>query len=199
MKFRSNRGQSLVEMLVAISIIVVSLLGILALINRSLGLNRVVADQYIATYLAAEGIELVKNYFDHSYFISSGPFYGWQGAGAIIPGVYQIGYDDSNAALSPLFSVSDPPTSDKIREWFFAPSGGFPSLAFLNFNNGNGVYSYNSGGTPTKFKRLIYIYNPTVYSGAAYEYTVTSAVGWTSRGGKFVVQLQNHFLPWRTF
>lgn len=66
MRFRDHnqRGQLLIEAMIAISIITVGILGVLALLSRSLTLNRVVADQYTATYLAAEGIEVVKNIID---------------------------------------------------------------------------------------------------------------------------------------
>lgn len=57
----NNRGQTLVESLVAISILTTGFLGILTLLARSLSLNRVISDNYTATYLAAEGIEIVKN------------------------------------------------------------------------------------------------------------------------------------------
>ncbi len=50
----------------AITIIVVGLLGIFSLLSQSLGLNRVVADRYVSSYLAAEGIEVVKNLIDNN-------------------------------------------------------------------------------------------------------------------------------------
>lgn len=62
----NNKGQIMVEALIAITIAVVGLLGIFAFLSRSLSLNRVVADRYVATYLAAEGIELAKNLADAS-------------------------------------------------------------------------------------------------------------------------------------
>ncbi len=60
----SENGQSLIETVVALSVLVVGLLGIVVLLNNSLGLNRVTADNYTATYLAAEGIEVIKNLID---------------------------------------------------------------------------------------------------------------------------------------
>lgn len=54
------------EALVAITIVVVGLLGIFSLLSRSLSLNRVVTDRFVAAYLAAEGIELVKNVIDNN-------------------------------------------------------------------------------------------------------------------------------------
>ncbi len=59
-----KKGQLLIESGVAISILVVGLLGIFGLLSRSLSLNNVVSSQYIASNLAAEGIEVVKNLID---------------------------------------------------------------------------------------------------------------------------------------
>ncbi len=61
---RLVRGQVLIEAIIAITLITVGLLGVYTFISKSFSLNRVVADQYIGTYLAAEGIELVKNFID---------------------------------------------------------------------------------------------------------------------------------------
>jgi hypothetical protein len=61
---KPRSGQALVEVLVAISILTVGFLGIVTLLSRALALNRVVADNYVGTYLAAEGIEITKNIID---------------------------------------------------------------------------------------------------------------------------------------
>ncbi len=57
-------GYLIIESMISISIVVVGLLGILAVSSRSISLNRVISDQFIANYLAAEGIEIVKNLID---------------------------------------------------------------------------------------------------------------------------------------
>ena len=61
---KATQGQALVESIVAMSVLTVGFLGLLALLARSLSAERVVADNYIATYLAAEGIEVTKNIID---------------------------------------------------------------------------------------------------------------------------------------
>lgn len=63
---QKNKGYILVEAMVAITIIVTGLLGIFALLSQSLSLNRVIADRYVAAYLAAEGVEVVKNIIDNN-------------------------------------------------------------------------------------------------------------------------------------
>ena len=50
--------------MIAITVIVVGLLGMYSLLARSLSLTRVVTDRYVAANLAAEGIEVVKNLID---------------------------------------------------------------------------------------------------------------------------------------
>jgi len=60
----TRNGQALIEALVAMGILTVGFMGIMELLSRSLSLNRVVAQQYIGSYLAAEGIEVVKNMVD---------------------------------------------------------------------------------------------------------------------------------------
>lgn len=197
MTYNNQKGQSIVEMLVATSAVVVALLGILSLINRSLGLNRVNADSYTATYLAEEGIELVKNFFDQKYLEASASspkpdFYGW-GQYGIQTGVYEADYDDSSLTDSGssncLTPPSGEPTKKDVEDLLFSGCG-----KFLNFD-GN-YYLYDGTKPETKFIRLIIIDDP-IGDGLDLEYRVTSAVGWISRGGKFVVQLQDHFLPWR--
>lgn len=59
-----HSGQALIEVMIAVGVLVVGFLGIMTLLSRALSLNRVVADNYTATYLAAEGVELAKNILD---------------------------------------------------------------------------------------------------------------------------------------
>ncbi len=59
-----NHGYLLIESMIGISILVIGILGILNLLSRSASLNRVVDDQFIGNYLAAEGIEITKNLID---------------------------------------------------------------------------------------------------------------------------------------
>lgn len=85
---RNNRGYILVEALVAITIIVVGLLGIFALLSRSLSLNRVVADRYTAAYLAVEGVEIIKNIIDNNLVNGR----AWNTG--LANGQFEVDYDD---------------------------------------------------------------------------------------------------------
>ncbi len=68
MIFASRRGQSIIEALVALTILTVGLMGVLALLSRSLFLQRQTADAAKASYLASEGIEVAKSLIDNGVY-----------------------------------------------------------------------------------------------------------------------------------
>ncbi len=65
-KQKATQGQMLIEAMIAITILIVAIFSIFNLIARAISLNRVVSEQYAATYLASEGIEVVKNLIDQN-------------------------------------------------------------------------------------------------------------------------------------
>ena len=124
---KAQKGQLLIESIVAISLIVVGLLGMFALLSQSLGLRRVVSERYIATYLATEGIEIVKNMLDTDYIEDL----VWNnGANAIGTGDFTADYNSSS--LQSIGGVAPP----------------------LSYDSVTGIYSYDVGDS-TKFRRTI--------------------------------------------
>lgn len=93
-KLGDRKGQLLIEAMVALSVLVVGLFGILGLLTRSIKINRIVSDNYTATYLASEGIEIVKNLLDHNVIASS----SWDSA-LENDGTYEVDY--TSTKLSP--------------------------------------------------------------------------------------------------
>lgn len=69
---RHRSGQLLIEMLVALGILTVGFLGVTTLLAKALSLNRVVSDNYTATYLASEGMEITKNILDGNVIQGAG-------------------------------------------------------------------------------------------------------------------------------
>jgi hypothetical protein len=158
---KERRGQFLIEAIVAVGVLVVGLLGIFALLSRSLSLGRTVTDNYAATYLAAEGIEVVKNIIDGNII------QGLPWISAISDGDFEIEYD----------TVSLLPFQDR----------------FLGFDPVTSLYSY-AGGETTRFKRVLRI---ALIGSPVDELQVNSIVSWTSGGGNFSVDLEDHFFNWR--
>jgi len=124
-----NKGQLLIEAMVGLSIAMLGLLGIVSLISHSASLNRVVSNQFIATYLASEGIEITKNIIDNN-IIQSNP---WN-SGLTTAGSFNVDYKSSN--------LQDVP---------------FDENRALLFDSATGLYSYYQKGDPTPFIRMIKI------------------------------------------
>ncbi|HXF44000.1 MAG TPA: hypothetical protein VNK70_00830 [Candidatus Paceibacterota bacterium] len=61
---KNRKGNLLIESIVALSIATIGIVGILGLLSQSVGLNKEVSQKFVATYLAAEGIEVVKSLID---------------------------------------------------------------------------------------------------------------------------------------
>lgn len=168
MKFlKEKSGQVLVESIIALSVLLVGFLSLISLLNNSLGLNRVVTENYIATYLAAEGIEYVKNKIDTNILNLGVP---WNQG--LNDGYYELKLNGNDFSLERIYSTSSVPS--------------------LKFDPNNKVYNYDTG-PDTPFKRYIYIQNK-FHNGSQDEIVVNSVVFWTSRGGgRYEVNLEDHF------
>jgi len=123
----------MVEALVGISLVTIGLLGILHFISNSLQLNREVNSRFVGTYLAAEGIEVVKNIMDSDTAARG----SWN---------YTVGNNST-------YEVSYLTTRDTF------PSGnlwGNMSQTHLTLDPDTGEYGYG-GGDETPFLRTIQI------------------------------------------
>jgi hypothetical protein len=165
-----SSGQALVEVMVAVAILTVGFLGIVTLLSRALALNRVVADNYVATYLAAEGIEITKNIVDGNVIQKQ----TWNTGGGILncSGGTRVGGCEVSWKEGVLRSYTGQP---------------------LDFDPNTNLYDYSGSATPTSFRRRI-----TIDLVGQNELKVESTVSWTTRGGGTSdVTLEDHFYYWR--
>ena len=83
----SHRGFTLVEALVAISVVLVAIVGPLTIVSKNLGFALFVRDQVVAYYLAQEAIEFIRNTRDNNVLAGQ----SWlNGLGACTSGVCAI-------------------------------------------------------------------------------------------------------------
>ncbi len=127
-KFRKSAGFSLIEVMIAIFVIAVGIIGIYALVPRIVSTVFNNRDRFISSQLAREGFELVRNIRDNNV-LAMDP---WDTDldGCSVDPYCKIDFDDSDL------------TSFDINE-------------VLQIN-ASGFYNYESG-TDTKFKRRIII------------------------------------------
>lgn len=162
-----NSGSILIEAIVGLSLIVFSFSGIITLVSRGFQLNVDSLNKFVATNLATEGIEIVKNSLDTDLYRSTS---GWN---EIRKGMYEVDY-----------------SCDLIDEHpcVHFPTGG-RSVRYLK-RSSDGVYSY--GGTiETPFKRSV------VVDVQGDEVFIYSIVEWDTRGERKEVQISSKFMNWR--
>ena len=123
-----NKGFSLIEMVVAVFVILVGVVTTFGVLQKIIVSTSISSSRLVATYLAQEGIEVVRNVRDTNWVESKNWTQDIGGGG----GGLETDYDDE--------TVKSP--------WIGEGS-------FLEINN-EGFYSYDSG-VETKFKRKIII------------------------------------------
>ncbi len=163
-----RRGQTLIEALLALSMITISFMGIMSLLSKSFFYNRVVADQLKATYLASEGIELAKSFIDHDLFAQT----GW---GNCFNGGTDYEIDYTMNGCNDLLPITVPATP-------------------LRFDPATNKYSYQvtAGSTNSNFSRDVRV----TVSGD--EIIVKSIVTWsTGPVTSQSINLEDHFYNWR--
>mgnify|MGYP001608093286 FL=1 len=170
-----DAGQAMVEAMVAMSIIVIGLLGVFTLSSSSISLNKVAADRYIAVNLAGEGIELVKNLIDNN------PWNEIPGFDLSLSpnGNYEIDFNDLKLKIS------------EERTLFFSKGDISKS--------GSGYYAYDNGDsgdldesyieTIQNFTRIM-----TIENISDEHIKVISTVSWKAKDGSMLnFSVEDHF------
>jgi len=129
---KSGGGFTLLEVILAISFLTVAVGGSFGLLQQTLLTASLANSKLIASYLAQEGIEIVRNIRDNNWLNQRAvPGLSWKGG--LDAGTYEVSYGDPSLA-----SLSSP---DYARN--------------LYINDTDGFYNYSQVGTKTKFKRII--------------------------------------------
>ena len=167
-----ERGFTLLEMLVAIFVITVGLIGGMSAILQTLTLFSFSSSRLTAAYLAQEGIEIVRNIRDTNWLEAGTAVNDWdEGLTNCLNGCI-VGYNHSYGP-----DLIDP---------------NLPAFAdqFLNID-GNSFYSY-SPGDPTKFQRKIIIQKTDPD-----RLDVRVEVIWSERGKSYNFSAQENLYNWR--
>ena len=176
--FHNRKGQSLVELMIAMSVLTTGFLGTLALLSRSLTLNRTVTDRNIATYLAAEAVEVVKNLIDANIYGGS----DWNCD--INSATYVVSYDSvppGAACPGQGLAIATPAN----RQVYFDPT----TNIYVNGDPGGGA-------VPTAYQRAVTIQRDGTPPDED-RLIVTATVTWTDVAGAEQVTIQDQFVDWR--
>ena len=171
---RDRSGQSLVEVLVALSVFTMGFLGIFALLTQSLALNNHATESYVASNLAGEGIEVVKNILDTA--ITQGGAWSDIRATTVSDGCYEVDYASTDLGAG-IGNCNPDDAVDTANQ--------------LNKEQANGLYGYGTGRV-LPYRRIVKV--ETVSDN---EMAVVSVVRWDSHGRSYKVTLEDHFYNWR--
>ncbi|MCX6720925.1 MAG: bacterial Ig-like domain-containing protein [Candidatus Staskawiczbacteria bacterium] len=150
-----NKGFTIIELIISIFILSVAVVGIFSAFSIITILTSDSSDRLTATYLAQEGMEIVRNIRDQN----------WLNMDAEVSGAtWLYGITSSGSC-----------TSTGCEADYKSTSLGGSTIDYLNIETG-GFYSY-AAGTATKFKRRILIDT----SLASYVIKVTVQVSWNKK------------------
>lgn len=184
----------MIEAMVASVVGVVGILGVIGLLTDSLGKSNEISDRFIATYLAGEGVEIVRNLVDENY--TGGPLHNplrWDKVFATGDNVYQMQY---NVSFSDLLCTTHP--ADNVCESGsdIRISGIAADFVPLNKDSA-GTYDYEPGGIQTPFRRVIELrYDDTL---APYRLQIISRVTWRSHSQSRTVTMEDYTYDWRQY
>lgn len=181
--FKKERGFTIIELAIAIFILFIAIFGVYNAFSTIVVLTAEVSNRLTATYLAQEGVEVIRNMRDNNWINDA----AWNnGLGSCAsPGCeadYTTGTSISNPKiLSPWVGVEPSGTSE---------GGG----SFLKLNI-NGFYDYSATGSATKFKRKITI---TSLDNYLTNMKVNVKVFWNQKGdwSQNVVEAEEYLYNW---
>lgn len=189
-----KKGYTLIETLVALSLLTFALIGPVSLIITSLNREYFSQNKLIAANLAQEGIELVRTIRENNVICETRGAPGWKwdfdytGTGNL------KGTDRTTDAT--VFETVPCVSGVTIKNPIMGSSC---SANNLKLSSG-GTYGYGAGGSNTIFSRCIDIDNPTVDEGSIGKTNmldITSTITWTERGTARQVQLKDRLYNWK--
>ena len=176
---KNNQGLTLVEVLVAISILLMSVVMPMVIYSNSIVNARYAGEQITATFLAQEAIELVK--YRISTELNNNAATGGNDWFDVLPRCSGSGFSGNN-----ICSISAP-SGDVCRQF------GGVSCDFGLYINSDNLYTHDNSGTQTIFSRTVWFENNPDENAAL----VSSTVTWDSNSGTKSVTVQEYITKWR--
>lgn len=149
---KKQSGFSLLEIVVAIFIIVMGMVGVVSLITQNIQVQYINRNNLIASQLAQEGLELIRNKRDKNWLENNGWLSG------ITPGAYRVDYTGYISLVSSMEETRLQQRDDLGQE---------------------GYYWYNADDSNTIFNRMITTSQP---ESSPELLNVSCLIQWKDRG-----------------
>lgn len=184
---KNKEGFTLVETIVAISIFATSILAVLVTLTQSISNTTYAKKKMIASYLAQEGIEYMRNMRDTMVlYHDTGTQAGWDEFKAVLDGECDgpdgCYFDDAELDYG---SNNQPMASLEINSC----SGTCPALLY---NQATGKYGYTLGGADTGYVRRIRI----LEEPSDDEIKIATTVFWEQGSGTYSMTFSESVFNW---
>lgn len=188
----TQKALTLVETLVAISILVVAVLGPLVIVSQALRTSFFARDQLTAYYLAQETIEHIRNMRDENSLTRTNAS-DW---------LKNITYQNGVLEDYPTVVAIDEPNPKKYR---LIRNGGYvleacPSndCGKLTINTDSNVYGEINGNIKDSiYTREVVFYQAPGDSSATSEVNIVVIIKWNQVGGVYQFKLRENLLNWK--
>lgn len=185
----AERGFTLIETMVAVTILTLAIAGPLVTANRAIVAARISRDQLTASYLAQEGIEYVRAMRDKEYLSA------YQAGGQSVSANAWSNF--LNTSINQCRSTTC--TFDPSRNMgsgigmSLVPCSGNSCTPLYLTQLSNGTYGYTQqSGTVTPFTRTI-----QAIDVSASDERIVSMVSWSYHGTPYSVTISDHLTPWQ--
>lgn len=172
----SSQAFTLIEVITAVFIITVGILGAFGLIQNIIAESGFSSSKLSAAYLAQEGIEIARNIRDSNWLLQRDDVnFPWDsGLSSCLSGC-EADYREPQNYNNPVLA---------------SYSGRYLNLV-------NGFYSYAAGGNPTVFKRKITVSYPSICGGApGCVMEITVNIDWNYKGVSHQFTVKDHLYKW---
>lgn len=179
---RTSLGFSIIEVIVAVSIIAVGFFGVTSLINLSIRLSQSASNRVVASMLAQEGVELVRNLRDsnitsvRTWLARIDPFCD---PAAFPNAPCAIDFESLRTSTSCVICPASDLSNGKL------------------YINSDGLYTHNGSGTPTPYIRTIYLEEENPLDKVNRRLRIISEVKYKLRNKEEKVSVFNYLYAWR--
>lgn len=173
-------GFTLIEIIVVIGIITIAMMGISSLVLQNIRSQTISSNYLIASMLAQEGLELVRNHRDSNWLNGANDLTWAQGGGTGLISISPNGPGNSYYTIDYNGTIANLDVADFI--------GLVASRLYFN----SGYFDHDNSGELTLFYRVI-----KIIDNDDQKINVKSHIRWSERGKTFNYIAETYLYNWR--